>query len=98
MRGGARWSIGSGAKIPILDAPLLSNGEFIEGNIAEDYHVCDYKVQCLLFEHGKVWNAPLIRQVFSNDIVEAILNTPLYEQVQNDRLTSKAKMNSCYLV
>jgi len=31
--GGARWSIGSGVTIPILDAPWLSNGEFIDGNI-----------------------------------------------------------------
>jgi hypothetical protein len=36
--------------------------------------------------------------VFSNDIAEAILNTPLYEQVQNDRLIWKAERNSFYSV
>ncbi len=78
MRGGARWSIGSGTTIPILDAPWLSNSESIDGNIAGGYHVRDFKVHNLMFEYGKVWNAPLIRQVFSNDITEAILNTPLF--------------------
>jgi len=35
VRGGARWSIGSSANIPILDAPWLANGESIDGNIVE---------------------------------------------------------------
>jgi len=30
VRGGTRWSIGSGATIPILDAPWLANGKSIE--------------------------------------------------------------------
>ena len=96
--GGARWSIGSGTTIPILDAPRLSNGESIDGNIAGGYHVRDFKVHNLMSEYGKVWNAPLIRKVFSNDIAEAILNTPLFEQVQNDRLIWKAERNGCYTV
>jgi len=98
VRGGARWSIGSGTTIPILDAPQLSNGESIDGNIAGGYHVRDFKVHNLMSEYGKFWNAPLIRQVFSNDIAEAILNAPLFEQVQNDRLIWKAERNGCYTV
>jgi hypothetical protein len=34
VRGGARWSICSGASIPILDTPWLSNGGTIDGSIA----------------------------------------------------------------
>jgi len=98
VRGGARWSIGSGTTIPILDAPWLSNGESIDCNIAEGYHVRDFKDHNLMSEYGKVWNASLIRQVFSNDIAEAILNTPLFEQVQNDRLIWKVERNGCYTV
>jgi len=98
VRGGARWSIDSGATIPILDAPWLSNGESIDCNIAGGYHVRDFKVHNLMSEYGKVWNAPLISLVFSNDIAEAILNTPLFEQVQNDRLIWKAERNGCYTV
>jgi hypothetical protein len=59
--GGARWSIGSGMTIHILGAPWLSNGEFIDGNIAGGHHIRNFKVNSLLAENGKVWNVPLIR-------------------------------------
>jgi len=49
-------------------------------------------------EHGKRWNVPLVRQVFSNDIADAILHTPLYDQVQHDRLIWKAERNGYYTV
>jgi len=52
----------------------------------------------LISEHGKVWNEPLIRQVFSTDIAVVILHTPLFEQVTNDRLIWKAERNGCYSV
>jgi len=96
--GGARWSIGSGATIPILDAPWLANGKSIDGNIAEGIYVRDFNVQSLLSEHGKYWNATLIQQIFRNDIAEAILHTPLYGQVIHDRLIWKAERNGCYTV
>lgn len=76
----------------------MSNGEFIDGNIAGGFYIRNFKVNSLLAENGKVWNVPLIRQVFSNDIAEAILNTPLYQQVQNDRLTWKVERNGFYSV
>jgi hypothetical protein len=59
--GGARWSIGSGMTIHILGVPWLSNGEFIDGNIAGGHHIRNFKVNSLLAENGKVWNVPLIR-------------------------------------
>jgi hypothetical protein len=51
VRGGARWSIGSGANIPILDAPWLANGESIDGNIPKGLYVRDFNVQSLLSDH-----------------------------------------------
>jgi ribonuclease HI len=98
VRGGGRWSIGSGSNIPILDAPWLSNGASIDGNIEGSHYVRDFTVHNLISEHGKVWNEPLIRQVFSTDIADAILHTPLFEQVTNDRLIWKAEKNGCYSV
>jgi len=98
VRGGARWSIGSGANIPILDAPWLTNGESIDGNITQGLYVRDFNVQSLLSEHGKSWNVLLVPQIFSNDIAEAILHTPLYDQVIQDCLIWKAEGNRCYTV
>ena len=56
VRGRAKWSIGSGALILILDAPWLANGESIDGNIAGGLYIRDFNVQCLLSEHSKCWN------------------------------------------
>lgn len=61
VRSGARWSIGSGASIHILDAPWLLNGGIIDGSIAGGFYVRDFKVQSLISEQGKRWNAPLVR-------------------------------------
>jgi len=44
----------------------------------------------------KEWNTPLVRQVFSHDIADDILHTPLFEQVQTDHLIWKAERNGCY--
>jgi len=52
----------------------------------------------ILFENRKEWNTPLVRQVFSNDVADAILNTPLFEQVQNDHFVWKAERHGCYSV
>jgi hypothetical protein len=38
------------------------------------------------------------QQMFSNDIAEAILHTPLYDHVIHDRLIWKAESNGCYTV
>jgi hypothetical protein len=83
--------IGSGETIPILGAPWLSNGDCIDENIAGGHFVHDFKIQSLMFENRKEWNTPLVRQVFSNDVADAILNTPLFEQLQNDHLVWKAE-------
>jgi len=98
VREGARWKIGSGDSIPILDAPWLSNGECIDGNFegAQLFH--NYSVKSLLLDHCKSWNVPLLRQVFSDDVTSRILNTPLIEQVKNDRLIWKAEKNGHYSV
>jgi hypothetical protein len=46
----------------------------------------------------KEWNTPLVQQVFSHDVADSILNTPLFEQVQTDHLVWKAERNGCYYV
>jgi hypothetical protein len=98
VRGGARWSIGSGANIPILDAPWLANGDSIDGNIPEGFYVRDFNVQSLLSVHGKSWNVPIIQQIFSADIAEAVFHTSLYHQVIHDHLIWKSERNGCYSV
>jgi len=85
VRGGARWSIGTGGDISILDEPWLLNGGRIDGTIEGAHFVRDFTVKSLLEENFKRWNEKLIRQVFSHDIASTIINTPLFSQVQQDR-------------
>ena len=46
----------------------------------------------------KSWNEPVVRQVFSEDLTYKILNTPLFEQFQPDKMILKAEKNGRYSV
>jgi hypothetical protein len=85
VRGGARWYIGSGESIPILNEPWLVNGDNIDGNIAGAHYVRDFSVNSLIDNDTKTWNVDTVRQVFSTNIATAILRTPLIDQVQEDK-------------
>jgi len=81
VREGARWSIGSGATIPILIEPWLPNGEFIGNDIPGAHFVHNFIVNSLMNLYDKSWNEQVVRQVFSDDIANKILHTPLIFQV-----------------
>jgi hypothetical protein len=53
VRGGARWRIGSGHHIPILDAPWLTNGESINCNIPGAHFVRNASVTSLMEPFSK---------------------------------------------
>jgi len=98
VRGGARWSIGSGATIPILNEPWLSNGEFISSDTPGAHFVHHYTVNSLMNLNDKSWNEQVIRQVFSVDIVDKILHTPLIAPVEDDHIIWKAERHRRYSV
>jgi hypothetical protein len=98
VRGGARWSIGSGESIRILGEPWLLNGECSANDITGAQHVREVTIDKLLLPHAKQWNESTVRQVFSADLAEKIMNTPLIAQVQADRLIWKAEKHGKYSV
>ena len=98
VRGGARWSIGQGTHIPILDELWLLNGETISSNISGANYVSHASVNSLMDPYFKRWNELVVRQVISEDLASKILNTPIYEQVQHDTLLWKAEKNERYSV
>jgi hypothetical protein len=81
VRGGARWSIGSGVNISILNEPWLSNGEVIRSDIPGAHFVHNFPVNSLMNIYDKSWNEQVVRQVFSDDIANKILHTSLISQV-----------------
>lgn len=91
VRGGARWSIGTGISISILNELWLLDGKRIDGTVNGAHFVQNFTVNSLIEDTTKRWNEQVIRQVFSPDIATAILHTPLFSQVQHDRLIWKAE-------
>lgn len=51
-----------------------------------------------MMPHEKRWNEDIFRQVFSVDLADKIMNTPLVAQVQHDRLIWKAEIHGKYYV
>jgi len=96
--GGARWSIGSGASISILNEPWLSNGEFISSDIPGAHFVHNYTINSLMNLYDKSSNEQVVRQVFSAEIANKILHTPLISQVEEDIIIWKAKRHRRYSV
>jgi len=62
------------------------------------HFICDFTVDSLIDDKSKRWNEVLEWQVFSNDIAYVVLNTPLFDQVQNDLLIWKEEKNGSYSV
>jgi hypothetical protein len=98
VRGGARWCIGAGSSILILDEPWMQNGRCIDGNIFGAPLLQNYTVNSMIDTTHQRWNASLVHQIFSKDITIEILNTLLISQVTYDRLVWKAKNNVFYYV
>ena len=98
VRGGTRWSIGSGATISILNEPWLSNGEVISSDIPGAHFVHNFTINSLMNLYDKSWNEQVVRQVFSDDIANKILHTPLISQVDEDRIILKAERHERYSV
>ena len=52
----------------------------------------------LIDQNAKVWNEQLVLQLFATKTAQNILNTPLHQQVQMDKLVWKAEKNGFYSV
>jgi hypothetical protein len=86
VRGGPRWCIGTGVAIPILHEPWLSDGRCIEGTYDFSQLTTGRSVHSLMDITTKTWNVGVVQQVFDPVIASSILNTPLVDQVDEDRL------------
>ena len=98
VRGGARWCIGSGALIPILNEPWLSGGHRLANDIVGANLVQGYAVKELMYPSMKEWNREVISHIFSPEVANSIVSTPLLEQVETDKLVWKAEKNGIYSV
>ncbi|XP_024636268.1 uncharacterized protein [Medicago truncatula] len=98
VRQGARWKIGAGFDIPIISEPWIGSGSSIPPVGDDMLALQPYSVGNLIDQERKVWNEPLVRQLFAVETANNILNTPLHHQVERDKLISKAEKNGHYYV
>jgi hypothetical protein len=86
VRSGARWKIGNGINIPIFEAPWLSNGGCISG-VGQSSDVIQHsRVNSLIDHNNGIWNYPLISDYFDQTVVQNILRTPIFRQVEEYQL------------
>ena len=56
------------------------------------------RVSDLIADEERVWDIDKIQSLFPEDMVQAILDTPLFAEVQNDRITWMIERNMRYTV
>jgi hypothetical protein len=74
------------------------DGKCIDDNYDVSHVTGGPSVQSLIDTTAKAWNVNVIQQVFSPEITRRILDTPLIDQVTDDRLVWKAERNGYYSV
>jgi len=79
-----------------LGEPWILNGECIDNNIAGAQYVREVTIDNLMLPTEKKWNEAIIIQVFSVDLANKIMSTPLIAQVQFDRMIWKAEKHGKY--
>jgi hypothetical protein len=85
VKQGARWRIGSGARIPLFGALWLKGGCSLSTQSPIYASLAHVKVQDIIEPSTKVWNATLISNLFDHNTSQLILNTPLHPLVNEDK-------------
>jgi len=70
----------------------------IDGTTQGAHFVKNCKVADFIDVHSKKWNAALVTQVFTHDLVADILNNMLYDPVPIDNMIWKVAKNGIYSV
>ncbi|GAU11902.1 hypothetical protein TSUD_195250 [Trifolium subterraneum] len=95
---GCRWRIGSGDNIRVMHDPWLRGSANRWVPSPQPAGVYQLSVRDLLHENYKAWNIVKVRNLFSKDVTEKILETPLVSSVREDKVFWEAERNGCYSV
>ncbi|GAU38215.1 hypothetical protein TSUD_226360 [Trifolium subterraneum] len=94
---GCRWRIGSGDNIRVMHDPLLHGSANRWVPSPQPAGVYQLSVRDLLHENYKAWNIVKVRNLFSRDVAEKIMETPLV-RVREDKVVWEEERNGCYSV
>jgi hypothetical protein len=98
VQGGCKWSIGTGENISIWEQNWLKEGMSLP--TPSDLQLFgDIKiVKDLMMCNSKSWDLAKICDMFDNNTVRRIVQTPLYDSVHDDRLVWKLEHDGIYSV
>ncbi|GAU46743.1 hypothetical protein TSUD_286030 [Trifolium subterraneum] len=92
------WRIGSGDNIRVMHDPWLRGSANRWVPSPQPAGVYQLSVRDLLHENYKAWNIAKVRNLFSKDVAEKILETPLVSSVCEDKVVWEEERNGCYSV
>jgi len=95
---GIRWRIGSGTNMPVIGEPWLAKGTNISPASPTSAQFHYFTVRNLINHEKKTWNEPLVKYLYDIEVVQLILQTPLFHQVIEDTLVWKLEKNGQYSV
>ncbi|GAU10344.1 hypothetical protein TSUD_420480, partial [Trifolium subterraneum] len=95
---GCRWRIESGVNIRVMHDPWLRGTANRWVPSPQPAGVYQLSVRDLLHENYKAWNIVKVRNLFSKDVAEKILETPLVSSVREDKVVWEEERNECYSV
>ncbi|GAU50179.1 hypothetical protein TSUD_408720, partial [Trifolium subterraneum] len=95
---GCRWRIGSGDNIRVMHDPWLRGSANRWVPSPQPAGVFQLSVRDLLHENYKAWNIVKVRNLFSKDVAEKILETPLVSSVREDKVVWEEERNGCYSI
>ncbi|GAU10756.1 hypothetical protein TSUD_425220, partial [Trifolium subterraneum] len=92
------WRIGSGDNIRVMHDPWLRGSANRWVPSPQPAGVYQLSARDLLHENYKAWNIVKVRNLFSRDVAEKILETPLVSSVHEDKVVWEEERNGCYSV
>ena len=95
---GCRWTIRNGQQVSVMNDPWVrgGHGSWIQSPQSQGVH--SLRVSDLIVDEERVWDIDKLESLFPDDMVQAILDTPLFAEVQNDKIVWTMERNGRYTV
>jgi hypothetical protein len=83
---GCRWSIGNGTSIKVMGEPWLRDKEQAWIPSPQVQGVYNLTVNDLMHPNMKLWDKPKIESIFNSYVAKSILDIPLFNLIEEDKL------------
>ncbi|CAJ2640848.1 unnamed protein product [Trifolium pratense] len=98
LMNGCRWSVGNGATIKVMQEPWLRDAAGAWLPSPHDQSVHNFNVKDLMSPNRKMWDKEKIESIFPLHITNRILAIPLFDMLEEDKLTWIDNSNGLYSV